>query len=219
MESCCGFSKMIGAQHPVSSGNPCPILRALVAGGHVPDRSTSLKQIGKIAAHLSGTPTNPNHITGMLTGLVAMIANGLSPLTIACNLRHGVRFDRLRDGPLDKHGVGSGVLDAQGMVNSANLDRLNQFASDKTDLSGVIERGLDEGEIVTMMDANFARASKTRGTIDRRLMDGEFPLLLKMMGKDGTAGLYLSLAELRTLITDQRLPARVMAKLGKAGTS
>jgi hypothetical protein len=39
------------------------------------------------------------------------------------------------------------------------------------------------------------------------------------MGKDGTAGRYLSLAELSTLITDQRLPSRVTARLGKTGAS
>jgi hypothetical protein len=207
---------MTDAPNSVSPGNPCPMLRALVSGGHVPDAGTSLKTIGDIAARLSGTATKPNQTTGVLTMLVAMIANGLNPLTIARNLFSGVRFDQLRDGPLDKHGVGSGVLDAQGFVNHANLDRLGEFASDKTDLSGVTERGLDDGEIIRMMDANFARAGANRRAIDRRLMDGEFPLLLKMIGKDGTSGRYLSLIELRTLIIEQRLPSRVTAQLDKA---
>jgi hypothetical protein len=207
---------MTNPRHPVSANNPCPMLRALVSAGHVPDHGTSLKDIGKIAARLSGTPDKPDRTAGVLTGLVAMIANGLNPLSIARNLLRGVRFDQLRDGPLDKHGVGSGVLDAQGQVDVTNLDRLAQFASAKTDLSGTNEPGLDAAEIVTMMDANFARAGKRRRAIDRRLMDGEFPLLLKMMGKDGTTSRYLSLAELRTLISDQRLPARVTARLGSA---
>ena len=47
-------------------------------------------------------------------------------------------------------------------------------------------------------------------------MDAEFPVLLTMIGKDGTAGRYLSLVEVRALITEHRLPARVTARLDKA---
>jgi hypothetical protein len=197
----------------VSPGNPCPMLRALVSEGYVPDQGVKLKAIGDIAAQLAATDTKLNRMTGFLTMLIAAIANSLNPLTILRNVLRGVRLDQLRDGPLDKHGVGSGVLDEQGHVNLANLDRLGEFASDKTDLSGVVERGLDADEITRMMDANVARAGNRARSVDRKLMDGEFPVLLTMMGKEGTAGRYLSLAELRTLITDQRLPARVTARL------
>jgi hypothetical protein len=197
----------------VSPGNPCPMLRALVSEGYIPDQGISLRKIGDIAAQLAGTDTKPDHMTGFLTMLIAAIANSLNPLTILRNVLRGVRFDKLRGGPLDKHGVGSGVLDEQGNVNPANLDRLGEFASDKTDLSGVVERGLDANEITRMMDANIARAGDRARGVDRKLMDGEFPVLLTMMGKDGAAGRYLSLAELRTLITDQRLPARVTTRL------
>jgi hypothetical protein len=202
-----------------SPGNPCPMLRALVSEGYIPDQGASLRKIGDIAAQLAGTETKPDRKTGFLTMLIAAIANSLNPLTILRNLLRGVRLDQLRDGPLDKHGVGSGVLDEQGNVNPANLDRLGEFASDKTDLSGVLERGLDADEITRMMDANIARAGGLARGVDRKLMDGEFPVLLTMMGKDGTAGRYLSLAELSTLITDQRLPSRVTARLGKTGAS
>lgn len=195
-------------------GNPCPMLRALVAGGQLPDDGVSISAIGDIAARLAGAPGKPDRTTGILTGLVAMIANGLNPLTIIRNLVRGVRFNELRDGPLDKHGVGSGVLDARGQVDEANLARLDDFASDKTDLAGNHERGLDAREIAVMLDANFARARTKRRAIDRRLMDGEFPLLLKMMGKDGVAGRYVSLAELHMLIREQRLPPRVTDRLG-----
>jgi hypothetical protein len=34
-----------------------------------------------------------------------------------------------------------------------------------------------------MMDANFARAAGRRRRIDRRLMNGEWPILLQVMGK------------------------------------
>ena len=207
---------MTQAPLPVSSGNPCPMLRALVAEGYLPDQAARLKVIGDIAARLSGSETKPHRTTGILTMLVAMIANGLNPLTVGRNLVRGVRLDQLRDGPLDKHGVGSGVLDAHGVVSALNLERLDQFASDKTDLSGVTERGLDADEITLMMDANLARAGNRARSVDRKLMDAEFPVLLTMIGKDGTAGRYLSLVEVRALITDHRLPARVTARLDKA---
>jgi hypothetical protein len=209
-------NRMTQAPLPVSPNNPCPMLRALVAAGYLPDGSADLSAIGDIAARLAGTETQPDRKTGFLTMLVASIANGLNPLTAIRNLLRGVRLDQLRGGPLDKQGVGSGVLDAQGRVNTANLDRLGEFASDKTDLSGTTERGLSADEITALMDANFARAGDQARSVDRKLMDAEFPVLLTMMGKEGTTGRYLSLAELRTLITDHRLPARVTARLDKA---
>jgi hypothetical protein len=209
------MSDMADQQQSTSPSNPCPMLRALVSNGHLPTEGATLKALGDIAARLSGSAHTPNRTTGVLTKFVAMIANGLNPVIMVRNLLRGVRFDQLRDGPLDKHGVGSGVLDALGEVNLANLDRLAQFASDKTDLTGATEQGLDGNEIVILMDANCARAGTKRRAIDRLLMDGEFPLLLKIMGKDGTKGRYLSLIELRTLIIDQRLPARVSARLSE----
>jgi hypothetical protein len=202
---------------PVSPNNPCPMLRALVAAGYLPDGSARLNAIGDIAARLAGTDTQPDRKTGFLTMIVASIANGLNPLTAIRNLLRGVRLNQLRGGPLDKNGVGSGVLDAHGKVNAANLDRLGEFASDKTDLLGTTERGLNADEITALMDANFARAGSRARSVDRKLMDAEFPVLLTMMGKEGTAGRYLSLAELRTLISDYRLPTRVTARLDKTG--
>ena len=53
-----------------------------------------------------------------------------------------------------------------------------------------------------MMDANFARAAGKRRKIDRRLMEGEWPILR-----------YLSLTELRTLFVDRCLPARITQRL------
>ena len=192
------------------------MLRALVAEGYLPDQAGRLKVIGDIAARLSGSETKPDRTTGILTMLVAMIANGLNPLTVGRNLLRGMRLDQLRDGPLDKHGVGSGILDANGVVSVVNLERLDQFASDKTDLSGMTERGLDAQDITLLMDANLARAGSRARGVDRKLMDAEFPVLLTMIGKDGTAGRYLSLVELRALITEHRLPARVTARLDRA---
>jgi hypothetical protein len=64
------------------------------------------------------------------------------------------------------------------------------------------------------MDANFERAVDHRRRIDRRLMEGEWPILLKVMGKEGPAGRYLSLADLRCLFVDRKLPQRMQQRLG-----
>ena len=77
-------------------------------------------------------------------------------------LHSGLRLDELRDGPLDKHGAGSGILDAQGEVDLPQLARLGEFASRKTDAQGCQEPGLNAKELRTMMDANFARAAAKR---------------------------------------------------------
>lgn len=47
-------------------------------------------------------------------------------------------------------------------------------------------------------------------------MDGEWPVLLKVMGKDGPGGRYLALAEVRDLFERRRLPQRMRARLGTA---
>jgi hypothetical protein len=60
-----------------------------------------------------------------------------------------------------------------------------------------------------MMDANFARAAGHRRRLDRRLMNGEWPVLLRVIGKNSGPARYLSLAELRTLFVERRLPDRV----------
>ena len=121
-------------------------------------------------------------------------------------------FSCMRDGPLDKHGAGSGILNAKGQVVKAELARLDSFAADKADPAGGQERGLDLADLRRYMDANFERAAGHRRAIDRKLMDGEWPVLLKVMGKGRGAARYLSLAEVRALFTERRLPARMQAR-------
>jgi hypothetical protein len=143
-----------------------------------------------------------------------MVANGLSPARLARNVRKGAQLDELRGGPLDKRGAGSRILDAAAHVDEGELARLDQFAVDKVDASsGVVERGLGIEQLRTMMDANFARAAGKRRKIDRRLMEGEWPILLRVMGKTSADGRYLSLTELRTLFVEQRLPPRITQRL------
>ena len=63
------------------------------------------------------------------------------------------------------------------------------------------------------MDVNFERAAGRRRTIDRALMNGEWPVLLKVMGKEGRDGRYLSLQDVIDLFRKCSLPERMKKRL------
>jgi len=193
----------------VASGNPCPFLRALVANAIVDGRSVALDEIARKLVAISASALPFGKIR-----FVALIAHGLAPWALWRTAREGLRPEGLRDGPLDKHGAGSRTLDAEGRFQESEFARLAAFGSDKRDEAGAIEPGLDAADIVKMMDANYERAKGARRAIDRKLMDGEWPVLLQVMGKGTGAGRYLSIAELRALIQERRLPARLVERIG-----
>ncbi len=203
------MSTKSNSTHSVSPNNPCPFLRALVAQGKLADDTEPLAKVASVIVEVAkggdGSPALPK---AAIYG-IAMISNGLGPFSVLNANLGGVKLNALRDGPLDKHGVGSGILDSQGEINKKELARLGEFASDKTDSSGKAEKGLSLPELRAYMDANFARAAGRRRLLDRQLMDGEWPILLKVMGKSGKAGRYLSLKEVEELFVKQRLPKRM----------
>ena len=195
--------------HTVSANNPCPFLRALVAQGKLADDTEPLAKVAAVIVETAKTGDgNPALPAAAIYG-IAMIANGIGPFSVLNANLGGLRLNALRDGPLDKHGVGSGILDSQGKVDKKELARLGEFAKDKLDAKGQSELGLALPELRTYMDANFARAAGRRRLVDRQLMNGEWPILLKVMGKKGKAGRYLSLREVEELFTKRRLPARM----------
>ena len=200
----------------VSPNNPCPFLRALVEGGHISGHVEQLSTIADTVVAAGGaTPSEPR-LPKFKVYLIAMVANGLGLLRLARSIRQGAQLDALRGGPLDKRGVGSRVLDAAGRINEIELARLDEFAADKVDdSSGEVERGLGIDQLRAMMDANFARAVGRRRRIDRALMQGEWPILLRVMGKTSADGRYLSLTELRMLFVGRRLPPRITRRLEK----
>ena len=171
-----------------------------------------MSRLSKVVAQASAGP-GESPLPTLAIGAIALVANGLSPLSLTQRLLGGVRLDGLRNGPLDKRGAGSRILDAQGEVDLPELARLGEFASSKTDTQGHTELGLDAGQLRTMMDANCARAAGRRRLIDRTLMDGEWPVLLRVMGKPSDTGRYLSLDELGELFMARRLPERVTQRL------
>ena len=91
---------------------------------------------------------------------IALIANG-NPLR---SWWSGARLDELRDGPLDKHGAGSRILDASAHVHEDELARLATFGKERPTPDGGLEIGLTKGEITTFMKANFVPAPRTIGT-------------------------------------------------------
>jgi hypothetical protein len=200
-------------QLDVSPGNPCPFLRALVAGGWLNDEVEPLGKLRDTIVRASGRP-----LPGAVIVAIAAIANGLTPAPLlrnARNARKGLRLSTLRGGPLDKRGSGSRLIDAKGQFQAPELKRLASFASPKPLPQGGSELGLSLPQITAMMDANFARARSTRRRVDRAMMNAEWPMLVKFMGKDVADGSrYLCVDEVQVLVRDRRLPGRVVERLG-----
>jgi hypothetical protein len=197
----------------VSPNNPCPFLRALVAQGLLADDVVSLGTITSTIVKVANAGDGQPELPAAAIRAIALVANGLTPLQMARNGFGGLRLNELRNGPLDKKGAGSRILDAKAKVDPKELARLEEFASEKTDADGHAEPGLDLDELQRMMDANFERAAGHRRSIDRKLMDGEWPILLKVMGKQGKTGRYLSLKEVGELFVERRLPERMSGRL------
>jgi cytochrome c5 len=195
----------------VSANNPCPFLRALVAAGFVDGHAAPLSKLSKTVEAASGEKGLRAKLAGLKTYLVAMIANG--PRYVLRNWWSGTQLDALRDGPLDKRGSGSRILDKTARVNEAELTRLAEFGKNRPNPAGGSEHGLTAREITAYMDANFERAKGARHSIDRKLMNAEWPVLLKIMGKGEGEERYLSVAEVRTLFVERRLPDRIVGRL------
>jgi hypothetical protein len=198
----------------VSPSNPCPFLRAVVSEGYVGGHNVPLGTLAQTVQAASGKTGVEKVSVGIKTRLVALIANGLSPFRLLRSWWSGATLDELRDGPLDKHGVGSRILDVTAHVHEDEIDRLASFGKERLDpMGGGMEIGLTNTEITTYMNANFERAKGHRRAIDRKLMQGEWPVLLDIMGKGEGEARYLSVAEVRTLFAERRLPARINARL------
>lgn len=201
------------SKQAVSSGNPCPFLRALVSEGLVNDKYEPVSRLAETIVKVARTGEGKPELPFRKIVLIAVMANGLSPFSAARNAVKGTHLSGLRDGPLDKKGVGSQILDENGGVSLEQLERMESFGSLKAAPDGQEEMGLSEDEIVQFMEANWQRGEGKRRKIDRRLMDGEWPFLLKVMGIDSAAGRYLSMKDVRSLIIDHELPERMLKAL------
>ena len=199
--------------HSVSANNPCPFLRALVASGKLSDEREPITKVAAVVAATAragdGHPVLPR--TAIFA--IASVANGLGPLALVEAQWHGLQLNALRGGPLDKKGAGSRILNVRGAIDAKEVSRLRGFASEKQNHDGSSELGLAMPELRAYMDANFARAAGRRRTIDRTLMIGEWPVLLKVMGKEGPGGRYLGLQDVIDLFKKRSLPERMNKRL------
>ena len=198
---------------PVSANNPCPFLRALVSMGSLSDGREPLGKVASAVASTARAGDGQPVLPRAAIWAIGLMANGLDPLSLIDTRLRGLRLNALRGGPLDKKGAGSGILDARGQIDSKQVARLRGFATAKVSADGSSEPGLGLPELQAYMDANFDRAAGHRRYIDRTLMIGEWPVLLRVMGKEGSAGRYLSLRDVVELFTHRRLPERMNQRL------
>ena len=204
----------------VSPNNPCPFLRAVVSEGYVGGHDVPLRTLVQTVQAASGKTGFEKVSVGIKTRLVALVANGLGPFRLIRSWWSGATLDELRGGPLDKRGVGSRILDVHAHVHEEEIERLASFGKERPDpIGGGMERGLVGSEITAYLNANFERGKKDRRAIDRKLMQGEWPVLLDIMGKGEGEARYLSVAEVRTLFIERRLPERITARLPKRPSS
>jgi hypothetical protein len=200
-------------QIAVSPNNPCPFLRALVAGGYVGGHTVPLSRLSETIAAASGEHGLEEKKVGMETYMVALGANGLNPFRLLKSATSGADLDELRNGPLDKHGAGSRILDQTAHVHEDEIERLATFGKDRPNPDGGAERGLNAAEIETYMAANLKRAGNAAKFYYPLLMKGEWPVLLNILGKGEGDERYVSVAEVKTLFVERRFPARIVARL------
>jgi hypothetical protein len=196
-------------QIAVSPDNPCPFLRALVANGYVDGHIAPRSKLAETIVAASGKTGLAEIQAKVETFVVTFLANG-SKTTLA-----GLVLDELRNGPLDKHGAGSRILGVDAQVHEDEIERLASFGQECNNPAGGTERGLTAKQIDAFMAANMKRAGDAARFYYPKLMEKEWPVLLDFMGKGEGDQRYLSVADVRTLVVDRRLPDRVTARLPK----
>lgn len=195
-----------------SPNNPCPFLRALVVCGVIKERAEKITDVTSVISEAGGE--EEGKLSKAMLFIIALIANGFSPLRLLKSLFVGLDIEFLRAGPLYKKGVSSRIINPDGSINDDEFKRMESYGEMVVDPeSKRSELGLKLIHLNKMMDDNFERANESRRNIDRRLMDGEWPVLLKVMGKDKGEKRYLSVKELTELFYENRFPDRISKKL------
>ncbi|EJN11374.1 hypothetical protein PMI42_05334 [Bradyrhizobium sp. YR681] len=199
----------------VSPNNPCPFLRGLVGEGFVDGGTVPLNTLSQTIANASGETGLKKTSARIQVRSVALIANGFGH--ILKSIWSGAQLDALRGGPLDKLGAGSRILGVDGKVNEDEIARLASFGRTYTDRdTGISEPGLNAAEIKTFMADNLKRAGSAARWYYPLLMKFEWPVLLKIMGKEdknNAADRYLGIADVRTLFNERSFPDRINRRI------
>ena len=202
-------------QIPVSPNNPCPFLRALVANGYVGGHVVPLSQL----AEMVGVGERRNRLCPKRGAAENQDGRRHCKRPRAAqrveerDLRRGA--GRIAQWAARQAGGGSRILDVDAKVHEDEIARLAGFGKDRKDPAGGIERGLTAKEIDTFMKANLKRAGDAAHWYYPMLMKGEWPVLLKILGKGEGEERYLSVDEVRTLFVEKRLPERITKRLPK----
>lgn len=117
----------------VSKNNPCPFLRAMAAYGFLKERAENIFKLTKSIAKAGGNTEAEGKLSKGILFIIALIANGLNPIRILKSLFLGPDIGNLRNGPLDKKGSGSRIIDANGSINSTELNRLESYSIELLD--------------------------------------------------------------------------------------
>ena len=134
-------------------------------GGHV----VPISELCKTVEAASGKTGLQKKLVGMKTYPVALVANGLSPLRLLSSWWSGAELDALRNGPLDKHGVGSRILDATAQVHESEIARLAEFGKDWPDPCDQGAVGRSQQLSQPRQEAEISRAAAERRLGDRAL--------------------------------------------------
>ncbi len=195
---------------------PCPVLRALTQADKI-EKKVQMADLSRVIARSFDLQKQDLKEFLFELKVRALIAVGKVPDGIKAVLSTSapLNLEELPRSPLYKHGVSSQIINQKGEYDPKQFEHLEQFAVHCTGPDGQEEPGLTAEALVKFMDENSKREEKNPNwkPIYRKMMEGEWPKLLELMGIEGKHGRYLSVAELHALFEKQTLPARIMDRL------
>ncbi len=195
---------------------PCPVLRALAQAGKI-KKKVALPDLSRAVAKAFDMQSTDlkEFLFELKVRAIATVGKVPDGIKAIFSPSAPLDLEELPESPLYKKGVSSQIFDAKGDFNAQQFEHLKKFASSCTGPDGKEEPGLTAANLTKFMDENSKRAENNPhwSPIYRKMMEGEWPPLLELMGKEGKSGPYLSVAELRTLFEKQSFPERIQNRL------
>lgn len=141
-------------KYPVSPGNPCPILRALVSHGLYNEKKEPIGYATQLLLRFAQSGEGTPSLNPFLAPIILFIANGIGfqPFIDNLFLGKGLRINQLRQGPLYKHGVSSRMIDSDGKFVEAEFER---YSTPSPFLDGL-------SSLYALCNSYFQRATRAR---------------------------------------------------------